>query len=299
MDSKKIKAILTAVDLGSLNAASKVLEYTQPGLSNMMNALEDELGLNLLVRSKSGVQLSPAGQELLPRMEALLTAAEELERGAEQLRRRSFTTLRLGAYSSVARQWIPSVLAAFRQVSPDTDVVMEVGGIVDIYEKLRSDQLDCAVVSYQENLCQGLQYIPLEEDALLAILPSSYELKGDRFPLSEFAGKEFLMPSSGFDLDINPLFGGSLERVASRVRHTNLDDGAIVSMVELGLGVSILSELIMQDMSLADVQAVPLDPPSSRRLGIALSEKRAGGKNIRRFVRCAQAVLEELYHYGS
>lgn len=50
MDSKKIYALLAAIDCGSLTAAAEKLGYTQSGLTHMMNSLENELGLNLLVR---------------------------------------------------------------------------------------------------------------------------------------------------------------------------------------------------------------------------------------------------------
>ena len=52
MDSKKIYALLAAIDCGSLTAAAEKLGYTQSGLTHMMNSLEIELGLNLLVRSE-------------------------------------------------------------------------------------------------------------------------------------------------------------------------------------------------------------------------------------------------------
>jgi len=290
MDTKKIAAMLAAVEKGSLTAAAQELGYTQSGLTHMMNALETELGLNLLVRSKSGVHLSPAGQKLQPAMKKLLEATNKLEDAAGQLREQSFTTLRLGAYASVARQWIPSVLAEFRRVSPDTDVVMDVGGIMELYEKLKNDELDCAIVSFQDALSQGLHMVPLADDALLAILPAEGDDGAESFPLSGFGGKEFLMPSFDFDLDILPLFDGDLEKIASRVRHTNLDDAAIASMVAHGLGVSILSSLIMRDIH-EPVRAVPLNPPAVRRLCIAVSERRQGDRNIRRFVRCAQSAV--------
>ena len=293
MDTKKVAALLAAVEKGSLTAAARELEYTQSGLTHMMNALENELGLNLLIRSKNGVRLSPAGQHLLPQMRKLVDTARELEEATEALRERSFSTLRLGAYASVARQWIPSVLAEFRRVSPDTDVVMDVGSITDLYEKLKNDELDCAIVSYEESLRQGLFMLPLADDALLAILPESESDRPERFPLSGFAGKEFLMPSFDFDLDINPLFDNELEKIASRVRHTNLDDAAIASMVAHGLGVSILSSLIMRDIH-DRVQAVPLDPPAVRRLCLAMSERRQSDKLIRRFARCAQSTVARM-----
>ncbi len=293
MDSKKVNALLLSIERGSLTSAANELGYTQSGLTHMMNALEDELGLNLLVRSKNGVRLSPAGQALLPKMRALIDAAEDLELEAERLRQRSYSTLRLGAYSSVASRWLPAILSAFRRIDPSTEVQIDVGGIPDIYEKLKSDQLDCAIVSFQEALCQGLSYIQLAEDPLVAILPENDEHQG-RFPISDFIDTDFLMPSDGFDMDILPLFNHMPGKGQPRIRYTNLSDSAIVSMVEHNLGVSLLSELIMQDIHSA-VRVLPLDPPASRRLGIATSERQQNDKVIRRFIRCTQAVVSMMY----
>ena len=86
MDSKKIKSLLTAVEDGSLTSAAQELGYTQSGLTHMMNALEEELGLSLLIRSKAGVHLSAAGQELLGSMRDFLDAADKLEREAAHIR---------------------------------------------------------------------------------------------------------------------------------------------------------------------------------------------------------------------
>ncbi len=294
MDTKKLEALLLAVERGSLTAAAEEMGYTQSGLTNMMNSLESELGLDLLIRSKSGVRLTSAGEILLPYMRSLRDESRALERAADSLRQRSADTLRLGAYSSVARQWLPAVLAEFRKEYPDTDVPMDVGGIPDIYEKLHSDNLDCAIVSYSEAHCQGLHYIPLRDDPLVAILPGVYKPSASTFPVTGFSGSEFLMPSAGFESDITPVFGQSVEKVASRVRYTNLDDAAIVSMVEHKLGVSILSELVVRDMHY-NVRVLPLDPPSSRHLGIVMAERRSGERKIQRFVECAQRVIGELY----
>ena len=294
MDTKKLEALLLAVERGSLTAAAAEMGYTQSGLTNMMNSLETELGLTLLKRSKGGVSLSPTGEALLPYMQSLHRESRALEQAARMLQRESTGVLRLGAYSSVARQWVPAVLAEFRKECPETDVTMDVGGIPDLYEKLRGDALDCAIVSYSEARCQGLAFIPLRDDPLVAILPGLYRPEARVFPVSGFSGAEFLMPSAGFESDITPVFGQSVEKVAARVRYTNLDDAAIVSMVEHKLGVSILSELVMQDMPY-HVRALPLEPPSFRRLGIAIAQPRSGERNIQRFVRCAGRVIDALY----
>ena len=120
MDTKKVSALLTALHRGSLSAAAEELGYTQSGLTHMMNSLEDELGLTLLVRNKAGVQISSFGQELLADMETLVNAADKLEQDAAALHDRTFKNIRIGSYSSVARNWLPAILSEYKYSSPET-----------------------------------------------------------------------------------------------------------------------------------------------------------------------------------
>ena len=294
MDAKKVQALLAAVDLGSLTSAASELGYTQSGLTHMMNSLETELGLTLLLRGKSGVRLSPAGQELLPELRSLADAAEALDQAAEQLRQRSCSTLRLGAYSSIARHWVPQIMAEYRKVCPDTQVSLIMDGLVELYSAVRDDQLDCIMTSYDESLAQGFGWIPLWEDELVAVLPESFPLEGDVMPVERFDESQFLMPSQGADTYILPIFAASPRKIGPHIITTNLDDESIVSMVEHGLGVSLLSRLVVKGMSY-QVKIVPISPKYFRSLGIIVSEKRMHDKNIRRLISCSQSIITAKY----
>ena len=181
MDTKKIKAMLTAVERGSLSAAAEELGYTQSGLTHMMNSLEEDLGLTLLIRSKAGVRISPAGQALLEDFNLLISASDTLERNAESLRERTLKTIRIGSYSSVARNWLPSILAAYKFSSPETATSLSMQSIVDQYNAVKNEELDCAIVSYQEDLMSGLIWTPLRDDELVAILPGSWSVEEGSF----------------------------------------------------------------------------------------------------------------------
>ena len=294
MDTKKVQALLAAVDLGSLTSAASELGYTQSGLTHMMNSLETELGLTLLLRGKSGVRLSPAGQELLPELRSLADAADALDLAAEQLRQRNCSTLRLGAYSSIARHWVPQIMAEYRKVCPDTQVSLIMDGLVELYSAVRDDQLDCIMTSYDESLAQGFGWIPLWEDELVAVLPESFPLEGDVMPVERFDESQFLMPSQGADTYILPIFAASPRKIGPHIITTNLDDESIVSMVEHGLGVSLLSRLVVKGMSY-QVKIVPISPKYFRSLGIIVSEKRMHDKNIRRLISCSQSIITAKY----
>ena len=290
MDTKKTKALLLALERGSLTAAAEELGYTQSGLTHMMNSLEDELGIRLLVRSKGGVKLSPAGEILLPRLRELTVCAGELEREIEILREKKKISLRLGTYSSIARRWMPAILTQLRSTIPELDVSITVQSIQDTYSAVKQELLDCAIVSYQKTLSQGLVWIPLRDDRMVAVLPEDYKCEGDRFEVERFTGEKFLMPSAGFELDVLPVLNRSGRRANPQIRYTNLDDAATASMVSHGLGVSLMSDLIVECID-ENVKVMPLDPPAWRQLGIIVSQSRKNDRSIKLLIKCAQSKV--------
>ena len=137
-------------------------------------------------------------------------------------------------------------------------------------------------------------WVPLWDDPLLAILPMDCPAgSGGRFPVSAFSGKEFLMPSLGFDQDILSVF--EAHNVHPDIRNnTSVEDAAIVSMVEHGLGVSILSELVLEGLRM-NVQALPLDPAACRPIGIAVASLEDATPIVRQFIAYSKRIVGELH----
>ncbi len=294
MDSKKIRALLTIAESKSITSAAEKLGYTQPGLTNMMNSLEAELGLELLVRGKTGARLSRYALELLPFFNSFLEADRELMSSAERIVEKYRYSLRLGAYSSVARCWLPSILSNYRGTNVKTETELNVSGIRSLYGSVKDGQLDCAIVSLREDLLGDLCWIPLHSDELLAVVPQDLVWNGDDFPVEKFDGEEFLMPSGGFDMDILPALNGGGHESGAILRYTNLDDAAILSMVSHDLGYSILSELVVQGAA-ENVRILRLSPPTFRELGIIISPNWETDANLKTFVTCARETVEKMY----
>ena len=74
VESKKLEALLMAVDLGSFTKAAEVMGYTQSGLTHMMNSLEREVGFTLLERGRGGVRLTKEGERVAPAIREFLQA---------------------------------------------------------------------------------------------------------------------------------------------------------------------------------------------------------------------------------
>lgn len=292
MDTQKFDALINVVKCGSLTSAAKELGYTQPGLTNMMNSIEDELGIALLIRSKSGIKLSPYGEELMPEIQKVLDATESLNEAVMRVRNKSYSSLKIAAFASIARTWLPDIMQEFISSLPDIDLSASMQDIEIMYTAVKNDTLDCAIVSYNESMLGSLYWIPLADDQFVAVTPKDAYPGVSTFPMDQFAGSPFLMPSGGFDMDIIPLFDD--RTTPSSIRYTNMDDPTIVSMVERGLGLTIMSDLIMKSMT-SKVDSLPLDPSRFRTLGIIVKEKRRHERAVKAFIAAAEKIVEQYY----
>ena len=114
METKKLEALLVSAKLGSFTKSAQELGYTQSGLTHMMNALEQEIGFALLERGHYGTRLTARGEQLEPAIRRFLEAGQALEAEIENVRRQENQWIRVGAYSSMALHWLPSILQQFR-----------------------------------------------------------------------------------------------------------------------------------------------------------------------------------------
>ena len=290
MDTKKLEALVASVELGSFTRAAEQLGYTQSGLTHMMNSLEKDIGFTVLVRGRSGVQLTPAGQRLLPLVRDCLASTSALEREITLINTHKEDSVRVAAYESIARHWLPEIIQQFRREHPDVTVDIQMGSVEEVYRWVTEDRVDMCFASRQES--PALEWTFLRDDELLAILPPDYDSAEDTFPIQFFTGQEFLMPSMGFDRDILRVL--NQHGVTPLIRTTQVSDSAVISMVEHGLGVSLLSRLVVKGMSY-QVKIVPISPKYFRSLGIIVSEKRMHDKNIRRLISCSQSIITAKY----
>ena len=290
MESKKLEALLMAVDLGSFTKAAEVLGYTQSGLTHMMNSLEKEVGFTLLERGRSGVRLTEEGERIAPAVREFLQANARLDSVIEQVASSRTEIIRVSAYASIAMHWLPEVIQQFRRIHPELTVDIQMGSVEEVYRWVREDKADMGFASLQDGMT--MDWLPLAEDPLLAILPPEYDLGGrERFDVRDFSSHEFLMPSMGFHLDILRALNRS--GVTPVIRTTQVSDSVIISMVEHGLGVSVLSELVLKGRRDA-VQAVPLDPPAFRELGIVTRDRRELRPAARRFITEARDIIRQI-----
>ena len=289
MDTKKLEALVASVELGSFTRAAEQLGYTQSGLTHMMNSLEKDIGFTVLVRGRSGLQLTPAGQRIFPLVQDCLAGSAALEREIALINSHKEDSVRVAAYESIARHWLPEVIQQFRREHPDVTVDIQMGSVDEVYRWVLEDRVDMCFASRQEY--GALEWTPLRDDELLAILPPDYPDGGDAFPVEFFNGQEFLMPSMGFDKDILRVLNE--HGVTPLIRTTQVSDSAVISMVAHGLGVSVLPRLVLRGRQ-DSVRALPLLPRAVRELGIAARPHRELRPVARKFITQSRDMIEKM-----
>ena len=107
MDIEKLKALKTAVEIGSITQAAEHMGYSQPGLTGMLKRLEQEIGYPLLRRGTKGVRLTEAGEAVMPYIERILRESDTFEHAVRALRPAQQDELRIGSYTSISKNWLP------------------------------------------------------------------------------------------------------------------------------------------------------------------------------------------------
>ena len=291
MESKKLEALLMAVDLGSFTKAAEVLGYTQSGLTHMMNSLEKEVGFTLLERGRSGVRLTEEGERIAPAVREFLQANARLDSVIEQVASSRTEIIRVSAYASIAMHWLPGIIQRFREECPDVDVDIRMADHVDVpYELLAQGKMDAILVSPQDE--GQYEWVHLADDPMFAVLPRDFETQGmTAFPLAAFEARDFIMPSQGFDKDIMRIFNRI--GVKPHILPTWVDDPTVISMVSHGLGVSMMTELTVRGRT-DGVKLLPVEPASSRELGLAVRSLDAASDGLRHFIDCTKRVVAEM-----
>ena len=127
---------------GSLSAAARQLNLTQPTIGRHIDALEQALGVPLFIRSAHGLTPTKAARDLLPHAEAMASAAEALQRAASADAEKDSGTVRVTASEVVGVEVLPPILAVFRALHPRIDVELVV---TNRTEDLSRHEADIAV----------------------------------------------------------------------------------------------------------------------------------------------------------
>lgn len=268
------------MEYGSFTKAAERLNYSQSGISRMINDLEKEWKILLLERNRSGVRLTSDGLTLLPYAKSVCAEYEKLQTQIDEINGLQSGIIRIGTFSSVATHLLPGIIKRFQSDYPNIDYELLLGDYTEIENWILEGRVDCGFLRLPAH--PDLETYFLEQDKLLVVLPENHAFADcERFPVKALADYPFMLLEKGAKVEISEIF----ERchVMPKIHFTTWDDYAIMSMVESGLGISILPQLILQRVPYRIVTK-ELDVPAFRKIGLALRSKKNSSLAVKRFL---------------
>lgn len=280
MNLQKYLSFVKTVECGSFTKAAELLNYSQSSISRMISDLETEWQVTLLERGVGGVKLTSDGTKLLPYAKSVVVEFEKLQMQVDEINGLQSGLIRIGTFSSVATHWLPNIIKEFQKDYPNIDYELLLGDYTEIEEWIADGRVDCGFLRLPTR--PDFETIFLEQDQLMVILPANHRLADcERFPVSALCDDPFMLLEKGAKAEISEIF--ERRGLTAKVHFTTWDDYAIMSMVESGLGISILPQLILKRIPYRIV-AKELDVPAYRKIGLALREKRTASLAVTRFL---------------
>lgn len=238
--------------------AAERLHITQPTLSRQIRALEEEIGAELFDRSRRSVALTAAGRTLLPEARAMLTGVSRALEVARRVGQGSAGNLRIGFVGSASYGPLPNLLSSLQTAAPDLEITLREMTGPDQVEALRRSDIDAGLLRPPIYDARGIEMTEVHREPLVAALPASHPLAGDRaeagvkaeenagmqdhFDLSQLADEPFVL----FPRWVGP---GVYDRIIAacreagfspRVEQEAVQLQTITGLVSGGIGVSVL-----------------------------------------------------------
>jgi DNA-binding transcriptional LysR family regulator len=256
---------------GSIARAAEVLEYTPSAVSQQLRTLEEELGMTLATRSRTGVELTPVGRALVEQSTPVLGQLAAVEQNVRDMAGLDSGRVRLGSFSSAALVLLARAIGPVRALHPRVRLsLMDVeppGG----YEELRRGELDLLIShTYPGERApdpQGLEVQDLLRDPLVAVIPSRWTSKADKGRLSISQLAEMPLICGGVGDANRTALDRTFKRyeLVPRVEFETRAYTVSIALVASGAGATVVPRSIVRNPD-PGIEVLKLEPVESRHI---------------------------------
>jgi LysR family transcriptional regulator, benzoate and cis,cis-muconate-responsive activator of ben and cat genes len=280
----------------SFSRAARRLNVAQPALSRAVKQLEHELSAQLLERTRHSVRLTPAGGVLLREAAGLLQHVAEMSVRVRRTAAGEEGELRLGYIGPPTQPFLGKLLREYRERYPRVSVHLEERTPERVWEMVAKGRLTAAITRpVLVNAALGLRTVVLHEERLGIVVPSEHPLAArTSVPWTALADENLIVLArrEGMSLHDAVIAGCRQSGVTPRFAHTPSLIGTVMSYVEAGAGIGVVTESVVTPSAalkfilLKPVQRVPLvfvwredeDAPPVQRFRELLLEWKNSGK---------------------
>jgi len=244
MELRHLRYFVAVAEELHFTRAALRLNIAQPPLSQQIRALEEQLGVQLFVRTRRSVALTDAGQALLVRAREMLAAAQALPGELQRVARGEVGLLRIGFSSTLPlTKVLRDVVADHRRNHPDVALNLREMHSQQQFDGLLRGELDVGLVRYNEDAPEGIRTRLLRRDPLRLVVPAAHRFARRRsVAIAECRDEAFV----GFPGDAGTGTGPLLKRLCAqagfdpRIAQEAREATTQIGLVAAGLGLAVL-----------------------------------------------------------
>ena len=240
IETRQLQIFKAIVDVGSFTGAGEQLGISQSAISAQIRALEEELGVPLLMRLGRSTRMTPAGEVFLRCARHVLDKLEETRRHLEEHGRGRAGAVRIGAPEPLCNYVLPEVLVELKRQFPRIEARVTSGHTAATLARLNAGEIDVALLPLPVD-AEKLRVVEVGRDELVAVVPPAHRWATLPFVTArDFEREELLVydrASQITDLTLEFLLQeGVFPRIALEVDHLE----ALKDLVERGIGVAVM-----------------------------------------------------------
>ncbi|MEU3050223.1 MULTISPECIES: LysR family transcriptional regulator [unclassified Streptomyces] len=280
IDPRRLRILRAVADHRTVTAAAAALYLTPSAVSQQLNALEQETGHTLLIRSGKGVAPTAAGEILLAHAHAVLAQLERAEADLAAYAQGSEGTVTVAAFATGITEVVAPAAAALARGRP---------GLALRVRDAEGDESLPLVLDGEADIAVAVEYrgapgaddprlarVPLYAETFDAVLPAGHPLaEGPQVALAAFADTDWIGPYPGNPCHDMVLLACELAGFQPRLVHLSDDFRAVVALAGAGAGVALVPRSALRGMDLRDTVVRPVSGPAATRRVFAAARRGA------------------------
>lgn len=260
MELRLLKYFLIVAREENITKAAEVLHITQPTLSRQLAQMEEELGVQLLVRGKRKITLTEEGMLLRRRADEMIQLLNKTEKELKEQENMIDGVIQIGSGELASSKIIPEVFSKFKEKYPNVTLDVYTGNADQIKERIDQGLLDIGLLLEPVNI-EKYDFIRLPiKERWVMIMPSKDPLtQKDDISVDDIKGKPIIVTHrSAVRNEVENWFGDVFKEMDIVATH-NLSANA-AHLVEKGIGYAIVLEGSVSFYDPAFVVSRPLNP---------------------------------------
>ncbi|MBD3881593.1 LysR family transcriptional regulator [Phormidium tenue FACHB-886] len=264
----QLRSLVAVAKSGNFSEAALVLAVSQSAVSHAIAALEEELGVVLFSRGRHGATLTSVGDRVVSHAQDILRSLDNISSEAKLAKGLKGGQVRIAAFRSAATHLLPKAIAQFQRRFPAIEVILrDLEDCDQIESALRKGQIDLGITILPTS--DDFEVWEVLRDDYVALLPPDVTFKNNPLTWEQLAAYPLILPTGNFSCRM--IVSDYAARVGRSLTPTYefRDDSTILSMVEQGLGITIIARLAAQPIS-PQIHVRQLPQPLERIIGIAM-----------------------------